>query len=201
MSTALVIVDVQNDFCEGGALAVAGGSAVADAITEFLHARDEQYDTVVTTQDWHNGLPDTNDGHFAAEGTDPDFVTTWPVHCVADTPGAALHPDLHLPVRTVPVIKGMGRQDYSGFEGQVLYATDSTALADYLRAHDVTRVDVVGLAADHCVAATALDATDAGFEVRVLTDLTAGVAVPTTIAALTRLAQAGVTLTTSKDAW
>src|SRR5690606_5715733 len=145
-------------------------------------------------------LPDTNDGHFAV-GADPDFVTTWPVHCVGGTPGAEYHPDLVLPERTVHVRKGQGRQDYSGFTGEIVGddAAPGTTLAAYLQGRGVTAVDVVGIATDHCDAATALDARAAGFDVRLLTDLTAGVAVPTTIAALTGLARAGVVLTTADD--
>lgn len=199
MTTALIVVDVQNDFCEGGALAVPGGAATATAITTFLRTHADRYDVIVATRDWHNPLPDTNDGHFAV-GTDPDYVTTWPVHCVARTPGAAYHRELHLPARTLHVRKGKGRQDYSGFDGTVDDHTED--LATILKNAGVRRVDVVGIATDHCDTATALDAKRAGFaDVRLLTDLTAGVAVPTTIAALTRLAQAGVNLTTSKEAW
>ena len=194
MTRALIVVDVQNDFCEGGALAVAGGAAVAGAITGYLREHADRYATVVATRDWHRALPDTNDGHFAAGG-DPDYVSTWPEHCVAGTPGAELHPDLRLPDGTLAVVKGEGRQDYSGFSGRVVDAAQPD-LAASLRAEGVTEVDVVGLATDHCVAATALDARAAGFGVRVLTDLTAAVAAPTAVAALTRLAQAGVELAT-----
>jgi nicotinamidase/pyrazinamidase len=192
---ALVVVDVQNDFCEGGALAVAGGSTVAEHVSAYLDGVGDGYDVVVATADWHEPLPDSNAGHFAV-GSDPDYVATWPEHCVRDTGGAAYHPALRLPARTLHVRKGQGRQDYSGFEG-VVVAGGSGALADELRRAGVTEVDVVGLATDHCVTATALDALDAGFGVRVLTDLTAGVGVRTTIDALTRLAERGVELTTS----
>lgn len=200
MPRALIVVDVQNDFCEGGALAVEGGAAVAGAVSTYLHEHGDEYALVAATADWHEPLPDTNDGHFAADGA-PDYVTTWPEHCVRGTHGAAYHPDLRLPEGTVHVRKGQGRQDYSGFAGQVLGAPGATAdpadLAGVLRAHDVDQVDVVGLATDHCVTATALDARDAGFTVRVLTDLTAGVAAATCVAALTRLAGAQVELATS----
>lgn len=196
MGRALVVVDVQNDFCEGGALAVAGGAAVARGVSAFLHEHGDAYDVVVATADWHEPLPDSNAGHFAV-GADPDYVTTWPEHCVRDTPGAAYHPDLDLPAATVHVRKGQGRQDYSGFAGQV---TTGGTLADALRAAGVDGLDVVGLATDHCVTATALDARQAGFAVRVLTDLTAGVGTATSIAALTRLAGAGVELAPSRVA-
>jgi nicotinamidase/pyrazinamidase len=202
---ALIVVDVQNDFCEGGALAVAGGAGVAERISAFLDRTAGAYDVVVATADWHEPLPDDNAGHFAAE---PDYVTTWPEHCVRGTAGAAYHLALRLPAEAVHVRKGQGRQDYSGFAGRVQpheSAAEAGAradaapagLADALRAAGVDGVDVVGLATDHCVTATALDAREAGFDVRVLTDLTAGVGVRTTIDALTRLAGRGVALTTS----
>lgn len=194
MGRALIVVDVQDDFCEGGALAVTGGAAVAERISTFLDRTATAYDVVVATADWHEPLPDTNDGHFAAE---PDYVATWPVHCVRDTAGASYHPALRLPAGTVHVRKGQGRQDYSGFAGVVQAPAGTAGLADTLRAAGATAVDVVGLATDHCVTATALDARDAGFDVRVLTDLTAGVGVRTTIDALTRLAVRGVGLATS----
>jgi len=193
MSSAIIVVDVQNDFCEGGALAVAGGAAVAEGVTRLLEERADDHALVVATRDWHRPPPDTNAGHFALDA-EPDYVTTWPVHCVQDTPGAEYHPALRLPPGTVHVVKGDGRQDYSGFEGTALTDAGPAALADVLREHGVTRVDVVGVATDHCVRATALDARAAGFDVRVLTDLTAAVAAPTTVAALTDLARAGVVL-------
>lgn len=216
MARALIVVDVQNDFCEGGALAVTGGAAVAEQVTAFLSRAADAYDVVVATADWHEPLPHDNAGHFAV-GADPDYVATWPEHCVRDTAGAAYHPALRLPDDAVHVRKGQGRQDYSGFEGVLTPGATAGAaaaaespteagaladaapagLADALRARDVDGVDVVGLATDHCVTATALDALAAGFDVRVLTDLTAGVGVRTTIDALTRLAARGVTLTTS----
>jgi nicotinamidase/pyrazinamidase len=191
MTRALVVVDVQNDFCEGGALAVTGGTEVARAVTGYLAAHAADYALVAATGDWHEPLPDSNDGHFAVDGA-PDYVTTWPEHCVRDTTGAAFHPELRLPADVVLVHKGQGRQDYSGFAGE-LVGRDGD-LASALRAAGVTAVDVVGLATDHCVTATALDARDAGFAVRVLTDLTAGVSTATSIAALTRLSRAGVEL-------
>lgn len=194
MSTALIVVDVQNDFCEGGSLAVTGGARVAADISAYLAANADDYTLVVATRDWHAPLPDTNDGHFAADGEEPDYVRTWPVHCVAHTPGAEYHPDLDLPAdRLVEVVKGESRQDYSGFQGRILGPGPEDAdLADTLRSHGVDRVDVVGLATDYCVRATALDAHDAGFGVRVLTDLVAGVAHDSSVAALDELAASGV---------
>lgn len=194
MTRALIVVDVQNDFCEGGALAVTGGTTVAGQITSYLDQHGGEYGLVAATADWHEPLPDSNDGHFAV-GADPDYLTTWPEHCVRDTEGAQFHPDLRLPASAVLVRKGQGRQDYSGFAGTLVGRSGD--LAGALREAGVEAVDVVGLATDHCVTATALDARDAGFEVRVLTDLTAGVGTASTIAALTRLVGAGVELTTA----
>jgi nicotinamidase/pyrazinamidase len=193
MTTALIVVDVEVCFAEGGTLPVAGGAAVA-----YLDARSHRYARVIASRDWHHPLPDTNDGHFASAGTAPDLVSTWPEHGVAGTPDAGYHPALRLPAGTVHVVKGMGRADYSAFDGvrlETLGTAAPTGLVEALAGIEV--VEVVGIATDHCVRATALAARAHGFRVRVLTDLTAGVAVPTTIAALTELAQAGVELTTS----
>lgn len=198
MPVALIVVDVEVCFTEGGTLPVAGGAAVAAGVTAHLAANPHRYSRVVASRDWHDPLPSTNGGHVADPGTAPDFVRTWPEHGVAGTPDAEYHPALHLPTATVHVVKGMGRADYSAFDGVQLetLGTDAPAgVLDALQGVDV--VEVVGIATDHCVRATALAAAAAGFHVRVLTDLTTGVAVPTTIAALTELAQAGVELTTS----
>jgi nicotinamidase/pyrazinamidase len=181
MTRALVIVDVQNDFCEGGSLAVAGGTAVARAIS--AHAAASGYDHVVATRDHH-----VDPGaHFSAS---PDFLDTWPAHCVVGTSGVELHSDLdRRPIEAV-FDKGEYTAAYSGFEGSY----DGQRLADWLRAHDVDAVDVVGIATDHCVRATALDAVGAGLSTRVLLHLTAGVAEGTTAAALNQLRSAGVEL-------
>jgi nicotinamidase/pyrazinamidase len=181
MTRALVIVDVQNDFCEGGSLAVAGGTAVARAIS--AHAAKTGYDHVVATRDHHVDPG----GHFAAQ---PDYLDTWPAHCVVGTPGVELHADLdRRPIEAV-FDKGEYAAAYSGFEGSF----DGQGLADWLRAHEVDAVDVVGIATDHCVRATALDAAGAGFATRVLLDLTAGVSQASTDAALEQLRTAGVEL-------
>ena len=181
MTRALVIVDVQNDFCEGGSLAVAGGTAVARAIS--AHVAASGYDHVVATRDHH-----VDPGaHFAEQ---PDFLDSWPPHCVVGTAGVELHSDLdRRPIEAV-FDKGEYAAAYSGFEGSF----DGQELADWLRSHDVDAVDVVGIATDHCVRATALDAVGAGFTTRVLLDLTAGVAEGTTTAALEQLRTAGVQL-------
>ena len=178
---ALVVVDVQNDFCEGGSLGVAGGSAVARGVTELLTGR-HGYDHVVATKDFHIDPGD----HFSDT---PDYRLSWPRHCVAETPGAAFHPEFDTSAVEAVFKKGRYAAAYSGFEG----VDDSgTTLADWLRSHDVDAVDVVGIATDYCVAATAADAAKAGFTTRVLTSLTAGVAPETTTAAVAELRSAGV---------
>jgi nicotinamidase/pyrazinamidase len=181
MTRALVVVDVQNDFCEGGSLAVAGGAAVASAISERL--RSGGWDHVVATRDHHIDPG----GHFAEQ---PDFLETWPAHCVVGTDGVELHPNLDRgPIEAV-FDKGEYAAAYSGFEG----TADGVPLADWLRGHGVDAVDVVGIATDHCVRATALDAVGHGFATRVLLDLTAGVAEASTEAALEQLRTADVEL-------
>ena len=181
MTRALLVVDVQNDFCEGGSLAVAGGAAVAAAITE--HMATGGYDHVVATRDHH-----VDPGAHFSEA--PDFVDSWPRHCVVGTDGVELHPALDRgPIEAV-FDKGEHAAAYSGFEG----AADGVALAEWLRQHDVDAVDVVGIATDHCVRATALDAVANGLATRVLLDLTAGVSEATTEAALDQLRTAGIEL-------
>jgi nicotinamidase/pyrazinamidase len=183
MSRALIVVDVQNDFCEGGSLAVTGGASVAAGVSAILSDTDTPWDHIVATKDYH-----VDPGsHFAS---DPDFVKTWPVHCVVGTPGADLHPELDTDRIEAVFTKGEHAAAYSGFEGH----SDGTGLADWLRAHGVNTVDVVGIATDHCVRATALDAARLGFATTVLLGLTAGVSRATTAAALTELTAAGVTL-------
>lgn len=195
MTRALFIIDVQNDFTEGGALAVEGGSAVAAGITELLNKHAEAYDAVFASRDWHSADND-NGGHFATD-SDPDFTTTWPVHCVAGTPGAEYHPALSTDAVTFHVRKGQGVPAYSIFEG----TTESgEKLGELLIAHGVTDVDVVGLATDYCVRASALDAIEHGQHVRVFTDLVAGVAAAPSEAALAEIAHAGGVLTTSAEA-
>ncbi|GAA4324832.1 isochorismatase family protein [Klenkia terrae] len=186
MTKALIVVDVQNDFCEGGSLAVAGGAAVARAITAHAGQGLErgEYAHVVATRDHHVDPGD----HFSDS---PDFLDTWPRHCVVDTDGVELHPALDRGTLQAVFDKGEHAAAYSGFEG----AADGVGLADWLRGHGVDTVDVVGIATDHCVRATALDAVAEGFATRVLLPLTVGVAEGTTAAALDQLRTAGVELT------
>ena len=187
--SALLVVDVQPTFCEGGALPVDGGNAVASRVADLL-AGEHGYDLVVTTQDWHIDPGD----HFSDE---PDFVDTWPPHGVAGTAEAELHPALDPVVDRIDagVRKGMGAAAYSGFEG---IDDDGRTLDEVLAAAEVTDVDVVGLAFDHCVRATAVDAAANGYAVTVLEDLAASVAPETETAARTQLADVGVTVIASR---
>jgi nicotinamidase/pyrazinamidase len=183
MTRALIVTDVQNDFCEGGSLAVDGGAAVAGAITQLLKTTND-YDYVVATRDWH-----VDPGpHFAAQ---PDYVDTWPPHCVVGTSGAEFHPSLDTARVDAVFSKGTHTAAYSGFEGAT---DDGTSLTDWLRGHGVDHVDIVGIATDHCVRATALDAVHNGFATRVLLELTAGVSPETTEKAKKQMAAAGVQL-------
>jgi nicotinamidase/pyrazinamidase len=177
---ALIIVDVQLDFCEGGSLAVVGGASVAARI----NAVTSSYDHVVATRDYHVDPGD----HFSER---PDYAHSWPVHCVAGTAGAAFHPALDVAPIGAVFAKGEYAAAYSGFEGA---EPGGAGLADWLRAREVTEVDVVGIATDYCVRATALDAARAGFTTTVLTDLTAGVAPESTAATLDELRAAGITV-------
>lgn len=187
MSRALLIVDVQNDFTEGGALGVDGGAAVAQRITEHLREHGDEYALIAASRDWHDRRGD-NGGHFALDAA-PDFTVTWPVHCVAGTTGADYHPALDVSGVDVHVLKGQGVPAYSAFEGTT---GDGRHLAEVLRERGVTDLDVVGIATDHCVRASALDGLDAGLRVRVLTDLIAGVAPAPSAAALDELRAVGV---------
>jgi nicotinamidase/pyrazinamidase len=184
---ALIVVDVQNDFCEGGSLAVAGGAATATAVTDHARENAEAYGVVVATRDYHIDPG----AHFS---TEPDYVTSWPVHCVAGTVGAEFHPEFDASLVDEVFSKGQYSDGYSGFEGTLGATGDGTTLADWLRERDVDEVDVVGIATDHCVRATALDAAAEGFRTRVLLGLTAGVGAATVESALERLRGAGVEL-------
>ena len=182
MTTAAIVVDVQNDFTEGGSLAVAGGAGVAAAITSHLSAA--AYDHVVATRDHHVDPGD----HFSAH---PDYVASWPAHCVVGTGGVELHPALDRSLLEAVFDKGEHQAAYSGFEG---HGPGGVGLASWLRDAGVDTVEVMGIATDHCVVATALDAAREGFAVTVRLDLTAGVAAATTAAALDRMRAAGITL-------
>jgi nicotinamidase/pyrazinamidase len=188
MKRALVVVDVQNDFCEGGSLPVPGGARVAADIGRLLHAWSSKgpdapaYDHVLATKDHHIDPGD----HWARE---PDYVESWPEHCRVGTDGEAFHPNLDPQPFDAIFLKGEHAAAYSGFEGR---SVDGVALVDWLRTHEVTAVDVCGIATDYCVRATALDAVAAGFATRLLTDLCAGVAPDSAAAAVAEMASAGV---------
>jgi nicotinamidase/pyrazinamidase len=190
MTRALIVVDVQNDFCEGGSLPVAGGARVASDIGELLHHWARQgpdapaYDHVVATKDHHIDPG----AHWAKE---PDYVDSWPVHCKVGTDGEAFHPNLDPQPFDAIFLKGDHAAAYSGFEGRT---TGGDGLADWLRRREVDQVDVCGIATDYCVRATALDARAEGFQTRVLTAMCAGVAPGSTQTALSEMRDAGVTL-------
>ncbi|MEV3860934.1 isochorismatase family protein [Streptomyces sp. NPDC050095] len=193
MRRALIVVDVQNDFCEGGSLAVAGGADVAAAITDLIgQTGGACYRHVVATRDHHIEPGE----HFAVPPHSPDYAHSWPAHCVAGTEGVGFHPNFAPAVASGAIDavfdKGAYSAAYSGFEGA---DENGVSLADWLRAREITEVDVVGIATDHCVRATALDSVRAGFRTQVLLDLTAGVAAASTEAALEELREAGVELT------
>ena len=185
MTKVLIVVDVQNDFCEGGSLAVTGGNTVAAALARYIGEGSGGADFTVATRDYH-----VDPGsHFAAEPDGPDFVHTWPVHCVVGTGGADLHPALAGVGFDAEFRKGAHEAAYSGFQGATV---DGVGLADWLAAHEVTEVDVVGIATDYCVRATALDAVAAGFDTRVLLDFTAAVGPESLATALDEFAGAGI---------
>jgi nicotinamidase/pyrazinamidase len=187
MTRGLLIVDVQNDFTEGGALGVDGGAAVAQGITDHLAAHRGEYALIAASRDWHDGDND-NGGHFATDAP-PDFTVTWPVHCVAGTPGAEYHPALDASAIDVHVKKGQGKPAYSAFQG---VTDDGRSLAEVLAERGITELDVVGIATDYCVRASALDALESGERVRVLTGLVAGVSPGSSAAALDEFRSVGV---------
>ncbi|MEE3850825.1 isochorismatase family protein [Gordonia sp. LSe1-13] len=177
---ALIVVDIQNDFCEGGALGVNGGAAVARAVNQLFG----DYRTIVATRDYHIDPGD----HFSDK---PDYVDSWPPHCRVGTEGVAFHPDLDSAAAHEQFLKGHYSAAYSGFEGA---AEDGTGLADWLRDRGIRHVDIVGIATDHCVRATALDAVREGFGTRVLLNFTAAVSSATSAKALGAMREAGVEL-------
>ncbi|GAB2477424.1 nicotinamidase [Jatrophihabitans fulvus] len=181
MANAVIVVDVQNDFCEGGSLAVAGGGEVARRMSARL--ADGGYDHAVATRDHHIDPGD----HFSET---PDYVSSWPRHCVVGTGGVDLHPEFDTSRIEAVFDKGEYTAAYSGFEG----TADGTPLAEWLRERGVDQVEIGGIATDHCVRATALDAVRHGFATTVRLDLTAGVAPETVAGALDELRDAGVVL-------
>jgi len=179
---AFIAVDVQNDFCEGGSLAVSGGAAVASKIAEWLEKHP--YDLLVATRDWHVDPGE----HFSKQ---PDYVNAWPIHCVVDTHGAKFHPALEKAIDHFDLIisKGKFQAAYSGFEG---HAPNGNSLEEVLIEHSVSVVDIGGIATDYCVRSTALSAIEAGFKVRVIQELCAGVSSKTSEDAWDEMREAGV---------
>ncbi len=183
---ALLVVDVQSDFCPGGALAVPAGDGVIPTLNRVIEQAHTRGWAVYASRDWHP--PDS--GHFAA------FGGRWPVHCVAGSPGAAFAPDLRLPADALVISKGRSRVDdgYSAFEG----TTDSgRLLVDDLKGRRIARLYVGGLATDYCVRASVLDACRAGIDVAVLTDAIAGLDPDGARRALRDMQAAGARLTSS----
>jgi nicotinamidase/pyrazinamidase len=181
---ALVIVDLQNDFCEGGSLGVDGGAGVARRVSTYVADHGDEYDLVVASRDYHV----EPGGHFSDA---PDFHDSWPAHCVVGTPGAEFHPDFNADRIDDVFSKGAYSAAYSAFEA---IDDEGRTLEQVLRERGIEVVDLVGLATDYCVRSTTLDAVRAGFTARVLTDMAAGVNEDTTAAALDEMAAAGVEL-------
>jgi nicotinamidase/pyrazinamidase len=195
MPTALLIVDVQRDFCEGGALAVAGGNRVAADVAALLEPDALGYDLVVASKDTHAAPPDDNCGHFALKG-EPDYRTSWPVHCVAGTDGSKFNVAFRDVIDKIDytVVKGYGTQSYSAFEGVTPERRGSHSLLALLRTNGITDIDVCGIATDHCVRASVMDALGLGFKVRVLEQLCVGVTWETATEALEEMEKRGATI-------
>lgn len=206
MKNALIVVDIQNDFCEDGALAVVGGNRVASEVAQHIRETQGDYGLIVFSQDWHNGLlrdPTGNCGHFAVQGREPDFLDTWPVHCVAYSGGAQFHPAIERvlmieDLNHLIVHKGQGVPAYSAFDGSVAHSPYSrfngATLASVLKGLDIGHLDVVGLAYDHCVAATAIAAAQLGLDVEVYAQFCAPVSMVTAEQADVLMKAAGVTI-------
>ncbi|WP_462417851.1 isochorismatase family protein [Kytococcus sp. Marseille-QA3725] len=193
--TALLVVDAQRDFCPGGALATAGGDAVCHGIARHMREHGDGYAVVVATQDWHVDPGD----HWSEE---PDFTDSWPVHCAADTPGAAFHPAVEEVTDRFDAVfrKGLHEAAYSGFEGHLAAQGDTAGsdeqpllLTTWLREQRIDAVEVCGIATDHCVRATVLDALSAGFPTHVLLSLTSGVDEAASTSAVAEMEAAGAT--------
>lgn len=194
MTKALFIIDVQNDFIEGGSCPVQGGELVAQRIGAYLRENAASYDHVVGSRDWHT-LESDNGGHFAALG-EPDFNETWPAHCIAGTPGAAYHSAIDPSLVSVHIFKGQGRPSFSIFEGTT---AEQSTMHEQIALLDITEVDIVGIATDHCVFAAASDALDCALSVTVLSDLTAGVSKDASTLAMATLTSRGARVVQSQE--
>lgn len=217
---ALVIVDVQNDFCDDGPLATETGAEIAAKISEYLEENSNRYSAIVATRDWHVD-PGT---HFAAslgEDAQPDFVTTWPIHCLAGTTGAELHDNLESEFIDAQFLKGRYDDSYSGFDGLIgdpdtvvadapsgaagpygataagasAIEDDALTLDEWLNENQIEELTIVGIATDHCVKATAIDAADAGYDVNVLLNLCAPVSEDAVQDAVDEMEDAGASVT------
>lgn len=188
MAKALLVIDVQNDFCEGGALACEGGAGVAAKISSFIRENKTSYNFVIASRDWHTPN-DSNDGHFPPSGTQPDFVKTWPLHCIAGTLGADYHPNLESNLIDVHIKKGQSTNGYSIFDGTT---EQGESFIELLQKLDITEVDIVGIATDYCVRASALDSSKHGLNVRVISSLTAGVSAESIEKSIDEMVDAGV---------
>lgn len=188
MARALLVIDVQNDFCEGGALACQGGASVAAKISSFIRENSSRFELVVASRDWHTPN-DSNDGHFPGEGNLPDYISTWPLHCIQGTEGAEYHPNLDTNLIDVHIKKGQSSNGYSIFDG---VTEEGESFAEVLKSHSISEVEVVGIATDYCVRASALDSVKQGFKVRVISSLTAGVSAASTDRAIAEMLDAGV---------
>jgi nicotinamidase/pyrazinamidase len=193
MKKALFVIDVQNDFCEGGSLATVGGSAVAKKISEYIEKHSGEYELIVASRDWHDA-DSLNGGHFVPVGHSPDFVNSWPNHCVRGTTGAEYHPNLDTSKIQLHIKKGQGKPAYSIFEG---ITEDGVNFPEVITSYGITDVDVVGIATDYCVFQSAMDAKKSGLNVTVISSLTSGVAPDTTEAAIDELIDSGVDVVAS----
>ncbi len=181
---ALLVIDVQKDFCEGGSLAVNGGTKLAHRITQHLQRSSGLYDLIVATKD-HHIRPQ---GHFARH---PDYITTWPVHCVAGTPGTEFHPALDHSWVDQVVFKGEYDAAYSAFEGKT---QSGVTLIQLLEKREIEVVEICGIATDHCVLQSGINSLDYGFPTTVFIDLVAGVSQEASVEALEELQSRGANL-------
>lgn len=193
MTRALLIVDVQNDFTEGGALACEGGAETAARISRFLTDHAAEYSAIIASRDWHD-VDSDNGGHFSET---PDWINSWPVHCVAGTAGADYHAAFDTSAVGLHLYKGQGVPAYSAFEG---VTADGSTMSDIVEGNQISHMDIVGIATDYCVRESALDAVAAGLAVTVKADLCVGVHPASSITALSELAAAGVTVTIERGA-
>ena len=185
MAKAILIVDVQKDFTEGGALGANGGGALAKKITEHLSAHGNEYELVIASRDWHDPQND-NGGHFSEQ---PDYVNNWPPHCVSGTPGAEYHSGLDTNLIDEHIRKGQGKPAYSAFEG----ATEAgRTVPELLAEKKINELVVVGIATDYCVRASALDAVAAGLKVTLLPQMCVGIDPAGSIRAIREMSDAGV---------